>query len=98
MLEREEELRLPALRAVQGRFPERELDEYLRVLMKLKELRGYRLPATSTAFLPTKCCRCGLTMHDLAIPCPKDGGVCDDVAPEYYERAPVSPERPSVLV
>lgn len=98
VLEREEELRLPGIRAVNGRFPEAALEEYLRVRMKLKELRGYTLPMKSTAFLPAKCAKCHLTIRDYATPCQKDGGVCDDVEPGYYERRPENPERTCVLV
>ncbi len=84
--EREEELCLPELRAVGGRFPEDALDEYLRIRNRLKELRGYSLPMKSTGGLPTKCTRCGTTIRDHTTPCRKDGGVCDDVGPEYYRR------------
>lgn len=82
--EREEEFTLPVLRPVRGHFPEDALAEYLRIRDRLKELRGYR--AQTAAFLPAKCARCGMTIRDYTAPCRRDGGVCDDVGPDYYQR------------
>jgi hypothetical protein len=77
VLEREEEFRLPDIRPVNGRFPEDDLAEYLRrrdyrdrVLGKIRLLRD-------TTVLPLKCPKCGRTVHDLAIPCRRDGTVCE---------------------